>query len=143
MNELWKLAGAFALGIILTVVVVVFLVLPRVRGPLNDTITSIKRSLGTAQELNRQLTDSNKRLAKELNTASDTVAEQKRLIGEQQSEIDHQRRILEDQKQGLGELAQSIQSGGDNLISRAQAIADSFDRLFAIYHKDPSTGASP
>jgi len=134
MNELWKLAGAFALGVVLTVVVVVFLVLPRVRGPLDTTIASLRGSLGTAQDLNRQLTDSNKRLAKELDRASNTVAEQKQTIDRLAGELSVQRRLAAETEQGLGELAQSIQSGGDNLVSRAQAIADSFDRLFAIYH---------
>jgi len=148
-NAKWY-AVSFAAGAAIAVAIMVFVVLPRIRGPLDAELARVRESLVNAQELNRQLTASNQRLAKELATASDTVAEQKRLIREQQSElasqqseIARQRGLLDRQKQGLGALADAIQSGGNNLVSRARAIAEGFDKLYAVYNQGAGKGEGP
>ena len=133
-KDIGKLLIPFGIGAATMALIGFFVILPAISGPLNDTIASIKRSLGTAQELNRQLSASNKRLAGELDTASNTVTEQKSTIDRLAGDLAKQREIANATERGLGALANSIQSGGDSLVARAQAIADGFDKLFTIYH---------
>jgi hypothetical protein len=94
---------------------------------LNADLIAAGWNLASAQRTNTELTSSIRQLRSEIDRASGLVETQQSIIGEQQSQLANQQRLIDG-------ISETIKVSGGDIRGKIKAITDGFRRLYAFYY---------
>jgi len=94
---------------------------------LNADLNAASWSLASARRANTELAASLLGLRVELNKATGLIEAQQSIIGEQQSQLGNQQRLIDG-------IATTIATSGGNIRAKIKAITDGFGRLYKFYY---------
>lgn len=112
------------------------------RGTIGELLSELDVASANASKLEsayRQLAKSDTELRGQLTTANRLAQEQQQIIGGQQSKLGEQQRLIAEQQRSINDqqrtidgFAQSVATGGNDLVKWATNIRELFDRYYAI-----------
>jgi hypothetical protein len=94
---------------------------------LNADLIAAGWNLASAQRTNTELTSSLRQLRSELDSANSLASINESIIGEQQSQLGDQQRIIDG-------ISETIKISGGDIRGKIKAITDGFSRLRAFYY---------